>query len=95
MVLRVKPTRTRFPTKSIYTPMDNTPLHSISCVFHPWAGCCCRWGMAPRACSKVFGFFTLKALLPYPSHAIVMRLHRRDVTYAVILIPKTVDLLGL
>ncbi len=31
MVLRVKPTPTRFPTNSLYTPMDNTPLHSM-CV---------------------------------------------------------------
>ncbi len=29
MVLRVKPTPTRFPTNSLYTPMDNTTLHSI------------------------------------------------------------------
>ncbi len=27
MVLRVKPTPTRFPTNSIYTPMDSTPSH--------------------------------------------------------------------
>ncbi len=33
MVLRVKPTPTRFPTNSLYTPMDNTPLHFfIKCV---------------------------------------------------------------
>ncbi len=32
MLLRVKPTPTRFPTNSLYTPMDNTPLHSISSV---------------------------------------------------------------
>ncbi len=36
MVLRVKPTLTRFPTKSLYTPMGSTPLHSISSVCHPW-----------------------------------------------------------
>ncbi len=36
MVLRVKPTPTRFPTNSLYTPMDNTPLHSIPSVCHPW-----------------------------------------------------------
>ncbi len=36
MVLRVKPTLTRFPTNSLYTPMDNTSLHSISSVCHPW-----------------------------------------------------------
>ncbi len=37
MVLRVKPTPTRFPTNSLYTPMDNIPLHSISSVCHPGA----------------------------------------------------------
>ncbi len=36
LVLRVKPTPTRFPTNSLYTPMDNTPMHSISSVCHPW-----------------------------------------------------------
>ncbi len=35
MVLRVKPTPTRFPTNSLHTAMDITPLHSISSV------CCC------------------------------------------------------
>ncbi len=25
MALRVKPTQTRFPTNSLYTPIDNTP----------------------------------------------------------------------
>ncbi len=35
MVLRVKPTPTRFPATSLSTPMDNTPLHSVSSVFHP------------------------------------------------------------
>ncbi len=29
MVLRVKPKPTRFPTNGLYTPIDNTPLHSI------------------------------------------------------------------
>ncbi len=36
MVLPIKPTPTRFPTNSHYTPMDNTPLHSISSVCHSW-----------------------------------------------------------
>ncbi len=34
MVLRVTPTLTRFPTNSLYTPMDNTPLHYISSMRH-------------------------------------------------------------
>ncbi len=29
MVLRIKHTPTLLPTNSLYTPMDNTPLHSI------------------------------------------------------------------
>ncbi len=36
MVLRVKHTPTRLPTNSLYTPMNSTPLHSISSVCHPW-----------------------------------------------------------
>ncbi len=36
MVLRIKPSPTRFPTNSLYTPMDNAPLHSISSVCHLW-----------------------------------------------------------
>ncbi len=36
MVLRVKHTPTRLPTNSLYTPMDNTPSHSISSMCHPW-----------------------------------------------------------
>ncbi len=38
MVLRVQQTATRLPTNSLYTPMDNTPLHSISSVCHPCGG---------------------------------------------------------
>ncbi len=34
MVLRVKPTPTRFQTNSLYTH-HNTPLHPISSVCHP------------------------------------------------------------
>ncbi len=36
MVLRVKPKPTQLPTNSLYTAVDNTPLHSISSVCHPW-----------------------------------------------------------
>ncbi len=36
MVLSVTPTPTRSTTNSLYTPMDSTPLHSISSVCHPW-----------------------------------------------------------
>ncbi len=39
MVLQVKPTPTQFPTNSLYTPMDNMPLHSISSACHPWGYC--------------------------------------------------------
>ncbi len=44
--------------------------------------------------SIALDYFTLKALLLYPPHAIVMRLHGRD-SYVVIPIPETADLLGL
>ncbi len=53
--------------------------------------------MAPRAHPKVtlsLGYITLKALLLYPPHTIVVRLHGRD-KYVVILIQETADLLGL
>ncbi len=40
-------------------------------------------------------YFSLRALLPYPPHAIVMRLHGRDVGYVVTLIRKKADLLGM
>ncbi len=33
MILRVRPTPTRFPTKCLYTPVDNIPLHSVSSVW--------------------------------------------------------------
>ncbi len=36
------------------------------------------------------GYFTLKALLLYPTHAIVIRLNGRD-SYVVIPIPETAD----
>ncbi len=36
MVPRVKPIPTRFPANSLYTPMDNTPLHSISTLPLLW-----------------------------------------------------------
>ncbi len=39
MVLQVRPTSTRFPANSLYTPMDYTPLHSISSVCHPSGSC--------------------------------------------------------
>ncbi len=44
MLLRVKPTLTRFPTNSLYTPMDTTPLHFISSVCNPRGESCCLVG---------------------------------------------------
>ncbi len=32
MALRIKPTPTRFPTSSLYTPVDNTLAFYIKCV---------------------------------------------------------------
>ncbi len=43
---------------------------------------------------SALGYFTLKALLLYPPHAIGVRLHVRD-SYVLIFIPETADLLGL
>ncbi len=37
MVTRIRLTPIRFPTYSLYTPMDNTSLHSIASVCHPWS----------------------------------------------------------
>ncbi len=42
----------------------------------------------------MLGYLTLKSLLLYPPHAIVLRLRGRD-SYAVVLIPETADLVGL
>ncbi len=51
---------------------------------------------SPEDHSRIaLGFVALKALLLYPPHAIILRLHGCDVSYVVILIPETVDLLGL
>ncbi len=45
MVLRVKPTPTRFPTNSRYTPMDSTLLHFTSSAltfeYQLIGGCAC------------------------------------------------------
>ncbi len=50
---------------------------------------------SPEGHPRIVPFYiTLKALLLCPPHAIVMRSHGRD-GYVVILIPETVDLLGL
>ncbi len=42
MVLRVKPSPSRFPTNNFFTPVDNTPLHSIPSVCHPCGGTAVR-----------------------------------------------------
>ncbi len=44
MVLRVRPTPTRFPINIYYTPLDNTPMHS-----KPDVGWCYTFGITPRA----------------------------------------------
>ncbi len=36
MVLWVRPTPTRFPTKILYISLHNTPLYSIPSVLRPW-----------------------------------------------------------
>ncbi len=53
VVLRVKSTPTWFPINGLYTPMDNTPMHSISNVCHPWGS---GWGnRLVRQISAVMG----------------------------------------
>ncbi len=104
MVLRVKSTPTRFPTNILSTPKDSTPLHSMASVWCPRGLLLLllilllRQGAksSPEGHSRiVLGYFTLTTLLLYPRHVIVMRLHWCDVSTVVILIPETVDLLGL
>ncbi len=43
MVLQFKPISTRFLTNSLYTPMDNTPLHSKSSVRQRGASVAVHW----------------------------------------------------
>ncbi len=43
MVLRISHTRTQFPTNSLFTPMDNTPLHSTYQVCATRGASTCRW----------------------------------------------------
>ncbi len=62
MVLRVKPTPTRLPTNSFYTPVDNTPLHSIPSVCHPWSGAC--GGTAVRRPSAIESVQMAQAQIP-------------------------------
>ncbi len=42
MALRVKPTPTRFPTNSLFLPMDSTALCSMPNACHPWCWCSSR-----------------------------------------------------
>ncbi len=65
MVLRVKPTPTRLSTNSLYTPMDNTPLHSISSVCHPWGNC---WRLAENNFQVMQTFLSdIKYYLGHPT----------------------------
>ncbi len=88
MVLRVKPTPTRLPTDSLYTPMDNTPLHSISSV--P------PGGLLLLLLLLLFGHSAksknAQEWLHLP-HAIVVRLHVRK-SNGVILTPETLVTVG-
>ncbi len=74
MVLRVKPIPTRLPTNSLYTPMDNIPLHSKSSVRHPWGNyghytTHLGWGLQTRfqkgklSCQRLAVYFHAKKLL--------------------------------
>ncbi len=62
LVSRVKPTLTRFPTNSPYTPMDNTPLHSLSSVCYPWR-CCLRTVKDSRSTSITITSVLISCLL--------------------------------
>ncbi len=99
IVPRVRPTLTRFPINILYTQVNNTLAFLTKCVtsvgkllmFLTHA----TWS-SPKFHSRIaFDYFSLNALLLYPSHAIVKRLHGHDASNVVILIPKTADLLGL
>ncbi len=81
MVLRVKPTPTRFPTNSLYTLMDNTLLHSIPSVCHPWGQGVLYAGFISfeRVCQIAFFMFgassdpTMRPLKPFTfQHCIII-----------------------
>ncbi len=69
---------------SLYTPMDNTPLHSIPGVCRPWGNCyCCCEGTSPRAWRLWSSGLSLKhtlvsylksAWLLHLQHSIIMKL---------------------
>ncbi len=61
MVLRVKPTPTRFPTNSLYTAVDITPLHSILSVCQP--GCTPPQRVSPRPIRHAVGPLYTKDVL--------------------------------
>ncbi len=62
MVLRVKPSPYRLPTNNFFTPVDNTPLHSIPSVCHPWSGAC--GGTAVRRPSAIESVQLAQAHIP-------------------------------
>ncbi len=74
MVLRVKHTPTRLPTNNLYTPMDNTPLHSISSVCHPWGYNCrpARHQTSAHFALKLGLMVALELLKPRSSPVVVM-----------------------
>ncbi len=74
---------------SAETSLDTTAFVASWVVVEAWSLELIR--SHPRI---ALGYFTLKALLLYPPHAILMRLHERD-SYVAILILETADLLGL
>ncbi len=98
MALREKPSPSRVQTKLPWNPLDGTVLYFIPSM---WCCCCyyCCWSMAPRAHLNfnpriALDYFALKAILLFPPHATVMRLHGCD-SYVVILMTVTVELLTL
>ncbi len=79
MVVRVKPTPTRFPTNSLYTPMCNTPLHPISSVCLPWGALLLSCHSANGSISQEESYFTYLVTRLHLPHARVVRLHMHKV----------------
>ncbi len=77
MVLPVGPTPIRFPTSSLYTSMDSTPLHSISSVCHPWGKCCRVQKIAMKRCNVWHSFSISVPMRPrFPTSVVQLTLHR-------------------
>ncbi len=96
MLLRVRPTPTRPPINTLYTPVDSAALHSILIVWRPWGNGCCCLGIAPRAKMLKESAWQLRLNLVtrlHLPHAMAMKLHVRK-SNVVILILETAVTVG-